>query len=172
MSNAPRVSENFSQWTPNQLKLIRWLALPSEMRKPRTHAEFASSIGVTERTIFNWKDLAGLKEAAGKLASEQVVSDLADIYSALVKDAKKGNLGHIKLCLEAAGHIASGVTGTNPGVNVQVNVDARKEDREQRFERLFADLDAHRARAGSHGDNGQSGRGVSVDSRSTNHTPT
>ncbi len=64
----------------------------------------------------------------------------------------------------------TGVVGKQGGVNVNVSVDARRtEDREQRFERLFSQLDAYRA--GSNGGDGASGRGVLVDSGSTDDTP-
>lgn len=97
-------SESFQNWTSNQRKLISWLALPSDARSPHTQGELAKQLGVTDRTISNWKNVPGLKEAAAELAKEQVTGELPDVYGALLKKAKAGSFFHIRLCLEIAGH--------------------------------------------------------------------
>lgn len=97
-------SADCSKWSTNQLKFIAWLATPSDIRKPKSHEELAKQLGVSERTLFNWKKLPGLKEESAELARELVTGELPDIYGALIKKAKAGSYFHIKLALEIAGH--------------------------------------------------------------------
>jgi hypothetical protein len=92
------------EWTPNQTKLIRWLARPESLREPRTHAELAKDLGVGERTLYRWKELPGLTSAVAELAREHLEDDLPEVYHALTKKAKRGSFQHIKLVLELAGH--------------------------------------------------------------------
>lgn len=98
------MSQTVTDWTPNQEKFIRWLATPEDLRERRTHADFAESIGVAERTLYRWKELPGLTRAAASLAREMLAGDLPEIYGALVKQAKAGSFQHIKLALEVAEH--------------------------------------------------------------------
>ena len=97
------MSENVSEWTPNQQRFIQWLATPSELRERKTHAEIAEQIGVTERTLYRWKDLPGLTRAASRLSREMLSDELPEIFGALLKRAKAGSFPHIKLALEVAG---------------------------------------------------------------------
>jgi hypothetical protein len=98
------MSTGVKDWTPNQLRLIAWLATPSDLREPRSQADLAAEMGVREETLSRWKRLDGLTGAAGELAREMVGRDLADIYGALVRAAKAGSFQHIKLALEVAEH--------------------------------------------------------------------
>jgi hypothetical protein len=97
------MSENVSEWTPNQQRFIRWLATPSAMRERHTHAEIAEEIGVTERTLYRWKDLPGLTREVSRLSREMLSDELPEIYGALVRSAKSGSFQHIKLALEVSG---------------------------------------------------------------------
>lgn len=97
------MSENVIEWTPNQHKFIRWLATPSRFREQRTYAEFAELIGVSERTLYRWKDLDGLTLAVTEVARGFLVDDLPEIYGALKQKAKQGSFPHIKLALEVSG---------------------------------------------------------------------
>jgi len=64
----------------------------------------ANQLGVTDRTLNNWKRKFDLSEEAARMAREAVTEHLPDIYAALIREAKRGNYRQIKLALEIAGH--------------------------------------------------------------------
>ena len=98
------MSSERKDWTPNQLAFIEWLATPTKLRNPQDQRAFAGYIGVREETLSRWKKLSGLTEEAGKLARASVKDELADVYGALLGQAKAGSFQHIKLALEVAEH--------------------------------------------------------------------
>ena len=91
-------------FTPNQIKLIDWLAMGQYDRNPPTQADFAKMIGVRPETITRWKrDVEGLQDAVTTRARELLGDDLPDIYASLRDEAKKGSYQHQKLALELTG---------------------------------------------------------------------
>lgn len=97
------MSHEVTQWTPNQLRFIEWLAVPSEMREPRFQCDLAKEIGVKRETLSRWKRLPGLTEEASRLARALLKDDLPEIFGALRREARAGSFQHIKLALEVAG---------------------------------------------------------------------
>jgi len=90
-------------WSANRRKFQAWLALPTDIRQPRTQGEFANAIGVHETTLSKWKKLEGWQQEVDKLALTLIRDDLSDILRALVKEAKQGSPQHIKMYLEMLG---------------------------------------------------------------------
>ncbi len=87
-------------WTPNQLKLIFWLATPKAHRKPATQQELASDIGVTEVTVSRWANKPELTTEVNRVARAELGKDLPEVYATLRKLAIKGSFQHMKLYLE------------------------------------------------------------------------
>jgi len=92
-----------AKWNPRQEKFIEWLALPKSKRTPPTHEEFADAIGVTSRTLRNWKKLPGFWPAVWELAEWHLSDWLPDIFDALGRKAAGGDVGAMRLALEAIG---------------------------------------------------------------------
>ena len=90
--------------TPKQRAFLEWLALPKAARHPPTQGMLANQLGVTDRTLNNWKRKFDLSEKAARMAREAVTEHLPDIYAALIREAKSGKYRQIKLVLEMAGH--------------------------------------------------------------------
>jgi len=96
------MSENVI-FTANQLRFIEWLASTKYERSPVTVKHLADELGVTERTLYRWKQLPGFKEAVTQRARELLGDDLPEIYGALRREAMQGSFQHIKLALELSG---------------------------------------------------------------------
>lgn len=96
------MSENVI-FTANQLRFIEWLASTKYERSPATVKHLADELGVTERTLYRWKQLPGFKEAVTQRARELLGDDLPEIYGALRREAMQGSFQHIKLALELSG---------------------------------------------------------------------
>lgn len=86
-----------------QQTLQRWLALPKKDRKPKTIELLAFELNVDPATLWRWRRSEGFMDEVKKLIREQLDDDLAEIYSALRRESKKGSFQHIKLSLELSG---------------------------------------------------------------------
>lgn len=100
---ADQVQQNANKWTPDQERLIAWLALPKAERKPRTQAALATELCIDEATIWRWKNLPGFREAVSKLAREYVQDDIPEILATIRRKAKGGSIPHIDRALAMAG---------------------------------------------------------------------
>jgi hypothetical protein len=89
-------------WTADQIALQAWLALPSAVRAPRSHAALAAQLGIHEITLYKWKRLPGFAEAVYALAREELKAELVPVLHAQVAQAKKGSLPHAQWLFELA----------------------------------------------------------------------
>jgi len=96
------ISENF-RFTPRQRRFIEWLATTKYDRIPSTEKELAQDMGITDRTLRNWKKKPGLQEAVLQRTRELLGDRLPEIYGALGREAEKGSFQHIKLAMEMLG---------------------------------------------------------------------
>lgn len=94
------MTENGKNWHAGQLKFMAWLALPKELREPKTQGEFAETIGYHETTLSRWKQLPGWDEDQHALSISMIGDYTADVLHALAREAVKGSVQHIKLFLE------------------------------------------------------------------------
>lgn len=123
-------------WTPDQLRLMEWIATPKQDRKPETMELLADELGVNAATMWRWKKLDGFQDAVNALARASVGNRLPEVYGALLREAEKGSYQHIKLTLELSGDYIER-NETKISGNLEFNADeaakAAKElaDREQ-----------------------------------------
>jgi len=117
------MQENAKIWSANQVKIQRWLALPSVERKPNTQEELAVLIGVNPATLSRWKQLAGFMGEVKRLIRDELADDIADIYGALRKEAKGGSFQHIKLALELTGDYVQKIAPTTPDGKESVKIE-------------------------------------------------
>lgn len=94
------MSEN---WSEEQRLYMDWQALPKDERTPKTEAEFAAQINVTDRTLRRWKQLPGFWDGVKNEARANLRSAIGSIYNALIKEAVAGSFQHQKLALEMLG---------------------------------------------------------------------
>lgn len=87
-------------WTPKQLKYIKFLADPEESR---SKSQFAQEIKVSLRTLFRWQEKEGFWDAVYELAMVHLKAELAPVLQALAKQAGKGDVSAIKLLLQHTG---------------------------------------------------------------------
>lgn len=90
-------------WSPDQLKLQAWLALPSSAREPRSQRELAKQLERDEATLSDWKRLPGFADAVYALALDHVKHALVPVLYAQVREAKRGSLPHAQWVFEVTG---------------------------------------------------------------------
>lgn len=90
-------------WTPDQLTVQAWLALPSSARTPKTQQQLAKQLGHDPATLSDWKRIPGWHDAIYDLAMAHVLGDLVPVLHAQVVQAKKGSLTHAQWLFEVAG---------------------------------------------------------------------
>ncbi|GFP23352.1 hypothetical protein HKBW3S09_00819 [Candidatus Hakubella thermalkaliphila] len=89
-------------WTPKQLKYIKFLADPEESR---SKSQFAQEIKVSLRTLFRWQEKEGFWDAVYELAKVHLKGELAPVLRALARQARKGDVSAIKLILQQTGKL-------------------------------------------------------------------
>ena len=87
-----------------QIRLAEWLAIPLIERQPKTQAELAIQLGVTEATLCNWKHNPELWDYRDKLL-RQTGKDLVPEALRVIKDLLESP--NSKVALEAAKDILS-----------------------------------------------------------------
>jgi hypothetical protein len=97
------MSPNVRKFNNGQEQYIAWLAIPRFERIPGTQAEFAKSIGVTDRTLRRWHDLPGFWDEVTAVSRQNLREGIGNIYGALRRAAESGSFQHIKLALELLG---------------------------------------------------------------------
>jgi uncharacterized protein YjcR len=103
-----------------QMQLVEWLATPKSNRCHQK--DLAEDIGVSEKTIWKWKQKQEIIDAAYDRKRELVkADDLPDIIDALVEKAKEGKVRQAELILEWIGELDSSKFGNSN--NTQINID-------------------------------------------------
>lgn len=72
-------------------------------RVPPTQGMLAQELGVSEVSLWNWKQLPGFAEQVNETMRSGMKDRLNEVYGALLREAEKGSYHHIKLVLEMAG---------------------------------------------------------------------
>lgn len=111
MSDEANNPNNFS---PPQLRVMAWLALPRAERRPRTQKALAAELGYSEFTLSEWKRLPGFADAVNQLAKIYVKDDVPDVLAVIRREAKKGSLPYVNMVLSMAG-LASEVEAAGKG---------------------------------------------------------
>ena len=93
------------EWTKNQVRLQEWLSMPRVSRSPPTQELLADDMGVNWRTLTRWKKLPGWMEEVNRIARAGLERGLPDVYGALLREAAKGSIHHIRTVLELVGEL-------------------------------------------------------------------
>lgn len=124
MSNAivgGMMAEMAESWTPKQIRLQEWLSLPRYERVPPTQELLADELGIGWRTITRWKKKPGFAEAVNAIARAGLEKSLPEVYGALIREAEKGSIQHIRLVLELVGALGPEVEDSRTQIAIVFN---------------------------------------------------
>lgn len=105
------------RWTPDQIRYQHWLALSKYERQPHTQELFAKSIGVDAATLWRWTQKPGWDETVTQIAFSALRRHVPEVFAALVREAEKGSIQHIKEVLSLVG-----ITGDQPPQTVNQHI--------------------------------------------------
>lgn len=107
MPNLPQTQhttdELLENFTPEEIKYIRWRAVPQPYRQPATKAEFANILGKRPETLDTWSRKEGFWEAVYAQCVDINSDRLPEVMETLTDRAVEGSVQSIKLWLEAMG---------------------------------------------------------------------
>ncbi len=89
------------------IRLVNWLTTPPHDRQPRTQKALAEELGVSERTIRDWKERPEVRAAWEKQAKEvagdpeKVSMALDQLYKTAMDPEHRQHVAAMKLWLEA-----------------------------------------------------------------------
>jgi hypothetical protein len=114
------VHEHATNWTPDQERLITWLALPKAEKTPKTQSALAKELCIDAATLWRWKQLPGLMEEVQRRAKQAMRDDTAEVLGAIRRAAKKGSVPHINMFLAMTG-LAGDVEAAGKGPSEDTN---------------------------------------------------
>lgn len=65
-----------------------------------SYSEVATTVGITQKTLRLWRKQPEFSELVLEKSRALIKENLPDIYSVLIKEAKKGSHQHLRLILE------------------------------------------------------------------------
>lgn len=107
-------------WTTNQIHFQEWLALPKQLRSPKTHGELARRFGVGQDVLSNWKNLPGFMDEVTAKSREYLRSEIPDVFGALVREAKSGDVPAIKLFAQLTDQLVERTDVTSSGQPIEL----------------------------------------------------
>ncbi|MBD3268485.1 hypothetical protein GF373_17595 [bacterium] len=99
-----RDKQNLEQFTPEQLRFIRWQAVPKNMRKPPTLQEFADLLGVSHSTLLEWRRDSDMRMAVYEECRALEGDRLPEVLRTLSNRAVEGSEQSMKLYLQVHGY--------------------------------------------------------------------
>jgi AcrR family transcriptional regulator len=98
----PKNVIDYSSFKRDQLEAARLMSDPDERL---TNAEIAERVGVSERTIYRWKEDADFIALLNDLADKHMDSFLAEAYRQLQTSARRGSVKALELILKRQGKL-------------------------------------------------------------------
>ncbi len=108
------MTDSVKKWSANQEKFIDWLTYGKYERVPATQEALAKELGLHEVTLSRWKRLPGFWDEVKNRVRSRLDEHYADVYGALLTEAKKGSFQHINKYIELMGDIKPQGTQDNP----------------------------------------------------------
>ena len=86
--------------SPHQELFAEWLAVPRQLRHPKTQKEFAARLDVCPDTLSRWKKDPDLQAQVYTLAHKRLENSLPDVLGVIIDNAMAGSYQFVKLILE------------------------------------------------------------------------
>jgi len=96
----PNTSQYF--WGLNEYELKIVYAILEKNHKA-TWEQVAKKLGISRRQLYNWRQATKIQEPVRKISRDLLISELPDVYKALVRKAKSGDCSAMKLFFEIIG---------------------------------------------------------------------
>lgn len=93
---------DYSKYSQQQLSAARLMADP-DCRM--TNKEIAESVGVSDRTIYRWKEDREFLDLQNDLTDKYMDAFLSEVYRQLQKAVRQGSVKAIELALKRAGRL-------------------------------------------------------------------
>lgn len=106
MTNLPVDKETnyaLDEFTGEQRRYVKWLAVPKPHRQPPTKKEFAENIGVSKETLRNWERIDDFWSAVYNECRDLESDRLPEVMNAMTKRALDGSVQSQKLWFEVMG---------------------------------------------------------------------
>jgi hypothetical protein len=94
----------------NKEIFAEWLAVPREMREPKTQKELAVHLNVCPDTLSRWKVDSEFQAQVYKLALTRFEAVLPDVLQVIIDNARAGKFQFVKLVLELTDKYSSRIT--------------------------------------------------------------
>ncbi len=111
------MSNSVKYWSPEQVRFMRWLALPKAERQPKQQQQLAKELDVSAETLSRWKSEPDFMDEVVHLARELVKHDVPDVLGTIRREAKRGSQYHTNVFLAMAGletDVANAGKGNGP----------------------------------------------------------
>jgi hypothetical protein len=105
VSGPPSVAPEASDLHSKQGAYLEWLLNDGAHREPRTEAELARLLNVDIRALMRWKESVEFASEFKNYLRTKYIYELPEIFSALIRRAKNGDVPAIRLCLQLLGMI-------------------------------------------------------------------
>ena len=116
-----------SCFTPKQRKYIEILANPGENRN---QGEIAQELRVARQTLYRWRSRPGFWDAVGELIRDHSDRELANVWGALIRRAKHGDVQAQRLYFQLRGELVEKQEqkiGFDGPPQIEVIIDGRNE---------------------------------------------
>lgn len=113
-------------WRPDEWRYIEWLALPRELREPRSVEALAREMGYSRVTLWEWSKKPGFSDAVIQRTRELVRT--ADVPALMHSHARKGleDVASATLVLKAVNVLGDTHAPQRGGPAVVIYNDARQ----------------------------------------------
>jgi len=91
------IGEDAVKYPVQLLDFIRWIAIPREVRTPKTQGEYAKVSNVNPDTLSKYKNIIGFWDEVARYRSTAFRKWTSDVYYGLVKRAKGGTAREVEL---------------------------------------------------------------------------
>ena len=106
--------------TKNKQLFAEWLAIPKEMREPRTQKEFAVQLNVQPETLSRWKKDPALQDQVYEVARAYLENRLPEIMHGIGEKAAAGEYKFVILALELTGRYNQAITVRTDSIQVGI----------------------------------------------------
>ena len=93
----PIISHHFDGLDIDEL----WIVYAILEKNPKTTWEYiAKKVGLSRRQLYNWRQSERIQKAVFNISRDLLLTEIPDVYRTLVKRAKEGDVGAMKLFFE------------------------------------------------------------------------